>query len=198
MNIRQDDEDDWRGLGSKRNAPRYYQIAKILKEFDADKDVLDVGCGEGLLRNYLPEYCNYMGIEKSLIAVGIAKKRNNDRNIVHAKAEDFTDYSRHFSSIVFNEVLYYTADPVGLIRKYSVILKEKGVILCSIFQKEGGTTVKRKLKNLIDKRRPCSNKHCTNMILDFMKCQAWSILHDCHLKIPGTKQGWYIWLAKPK
>ena len=40
---------DWQGLDSQDQAPRYLEIASILKNFGADLDVLDVGCGEALL-----------------------------------------------------------------------------------------------------------------------------------------------------
>ncbi len=59
--IYDDEAGDWQELDSPRQTPRYVAIADILNSVSADSDLLDVGCGEAMLRTYLPKNCNYTG-----------------------------------------------------------------------------------------------------------------------------------------
>ena len=188
---------DWQGLDSTSEAPRYAIIAEMLRTFQADLKVLDVGCGEAVLRSWLPKEADYTGIELSSLAVQKAIKIDASAKVIHSSAESFNAGGELFGSIVFNEVLYYTADPVGLVMKYSKLLWHGGVMLCSIFQKPGRVLLKRRLQHLFDRRRPISNIHCTKMVRAFMERENWPILDDRIVPIPGTAHQWHIWLAQP-
>lgn len=191
-----DEKGDWRGLDSPTQAPRYVAIAEILHGFKANGSVLDVGCGEALLRTHLPKATSYTGIERSATAAQIAIERNAS-TIVHTEAESFDPLGERFDSIVFNEMLYYLADPVGLLRKYAAFLRPGGAILCSVFQKPGEASLKSRLWHWIDHRRPLSAVHCAKMVRGFMTREGWSILDDRAVTIPGTSLQWHIWLATP-
>jgi len=196
-----DNAGEWRGLDSLGQAPRYAAIADILHTFNSDRKVLDVGCGEGVLRAWLPEYTDYTGIERSSLAVRIAVERYGLTRIIHTSAERFDAGGERFASIVFNEVLYYTADPVGLLRKYAALLSQGGVILCSIYEKpQAGkeTSVRRKLRHLFDRRCPLSNLHCAGMVRTFLAREAWSILEDRSVATPEGSSTWQIWVATPR
>jgi SAM-dependent methyltransferase len=183
---------DWQGLDSLTQAPRYDTIANMLRKFDADTSVLDVGCGEAMLHDRLPKNTRYVGIERSEAAARTALKRTNSDNIIHTAAENFDSCGERFDSIVFNEMLYYTDDPIGLLKKYARFLKEGGVILCSIYQKSAGTSFKSRLLHCFDRRRPVSNIHCEKMVRTFMANEAWPILEDQAVAM------WHIWLTQPR
>src|SRR5436305_14118397 len=100
-----DEAGDWRELDSLGQAPRYAAIAEILHSFDSDRKVLDVGCGEAVLRGWLPEYTDYTGIEPSSQAARRAAERNGSARIIHTSAESFDTSGEHFTCIVFNEML---------------------------------------------------------------------------------------------
>jgi 2-polyprenyl-3-methyl-5-hydroxy-6-metoxy-1,4-benzoquinol methylase len=56
-------------------APRYRAIAGMIDRFCPKGSVLDVGCGEALLRDFLPQGANYLGIEPSAKAVELAQAK---------------------------------------------------------------------------------------------------------------------------
>jgi len=197
MQIDNNEAGNWRGLDSPTETPRYAAIAGMLHSFKADGCVLDVGCGEAVLRTWLPKDTSYTGIEPSAVAVRSALERNPSVNIIHTKAECFDARGERFDSIVFNEMLYYAADPVGLLKMYMPLVRQAGVILCSIYQKPGSISLKRRLWHWFDRRRPLSNVHCAKMVRAFIKREAWQILDDRTVAIPGSSSQWHIWLAKP-
>jgi SAM-dependent methyltransferase len=193
-----DEADDWREADSPTHAPRYAAIAETLHRFSADASVLDVGCGEAALRAWLPQDARYIGIEPSGAAVRIALERNTSANIVHTTAESFDSCGERFDSIVFNEMLYYADDPIGLLRKYAALIRQRGVILCSIYQKPGRVSLKNWLWHCLHRRRPISNVHCEKMVRAFMAREAWPILDDRAVAIPvSSSLWWHIWLAMP-
>jgi 2-polyprenyl-6-hydroxyphenyl methylase/3-demethylubiquinone-9 3-methyltransferase len=198
METSDDMSGDWQGLDSPTQIPRYSKIADILRNFMVSGRVLDVGCGEAVLLDWLPKNYIYTGIDPSAAAVNIANKRHPSAKIIHKKAEDFDSYGELFDIIIFNEMLYYADDPIALLKKYSILLNKNGKILCSIYQHPGRVSLKRRLMTYFDPRRPLSNIHCEKMIRKFMKHECWHIIEDCALPIPGSVTQWHIWLALPK
>ena len=196
--MRKDDNaGDWRGLDSSVQIPRYAAIAEILRQFRADGNVLDVGCGEALLRAYLPKDVSYTGIEPSALAAGSASKRDASIKVIHTSAEEFEAHGERFDSVVFNEMLYYTENPIGLLRKYVKLLHQDGVMLCSIYQKEGSVSLKSRVKRLLQGQLLPSNIACEKIVRDFMGRQEWPILSDRIVSVPGCPAPWHIWLVKP-
>ena len=200
MRPHDDNFGDWQGLASSNDAPRYSAIAEMLRQSNLGRQVLDIGSGEGLLRAWLPSDCVYLGIERSALAIQNAQALNHfaSASFVHVDAERFDSHVRQFDSIVFNEMLYYSADPVGLVRKYSALLQPSGGMLCSIFQKAGGVSLRRRLRHFFDRRRPLSNIHCERMVRAYMAREDWRILDDREVGSPERSRRWHIWLARPQ
>ena len=82
-----DNAGDWQGLDSAVQAPRYAAIAQILHTFQADSKVLDIGCGEAVLRSWLPKDVSYTGIEPSSLAERKAVARNASDRIIHTSGK---------------------------------------------------------------------------------------------------------------
>ena len=188
---------DWQGLDSGSQSARYAAIAEMLRKWGVDDIVLDVGCGEAVLRRWLPRKSRYTGLEPSSLAASRAKRAVPSATIIHATAESFHSEFDKYDCVIFNEMLYYTSNPVGLIQKYTSVLTSRGVILCSIFQKKDGFALKRALQRLFDSRRPVSNQHCYSMVRSFMERAAWRILEDRDVPVPGASTHWRIWVASP-
>jgi 2-polyprenyl-3-methyl-5-hydroxy-6-metoxy-1,4-benzoquinol methylase len=180
-----DEFGDWQGLACAEQVPRYQHIAGLLKKFSGQR-VLDVGCGETVLRNFLPPSLSYLGIEPS------AKAVNGRKDIAYTTAEDFAAGASRWDCIVFNEVLYYSRDPIYLLRKYAQFLLPNGKIIISIYQKPDALSLKARLLHYLEPRRPMSNLQCTQMVVDFISCQRWAIETDD--LVAGR---WRIWTTLP-
>ena len=190
---------DWQGGESPVHAPRFKTIADLLKSHGADGRTLDVGCGVAELRKWLPVEACYLGIEPSGAARAQALLRDPGLNIVGVAAESFElrGEEDRFDNVVFNEMLYYTHDPVGLLEKYARFLAPGGIIVCSIYQK-GGYSLRRLAQFCFDRRRPISNIHCERMVRAHMKRKGWSVIDDCDVAITDARAlSWHIWAYAP-
>jgi SAM-dependent methyltransferase len=198
MRAYDDHSGDWEESNTATHAVRFKAIASGLQRFAVDKCVLDVGCGEATLCAWLPPYAKYVGIEVSGAAVRIARERYDSVNILQATAESCDWNDEKFDSIVFNEMLYYARDPVGLLKKYANFLNKDGLILCSVFQHPGPSSLSAQLLHWLDRKRPISNSHCEKMVRAFMEREGWSVLDAREIAIPGHADlCWHIWLARP-
>jgi len=168
----------------------------MLRRLNVDANVLDVGCGEGVLRSWLPQHARYTGIERSGLAARSAAPAVAP-GIVNATAEQYEPTPERFDSIVFSEMLYYVKDPVGLVGRYAPLLTPAGVILCSIYQSPKRVRMRSLVWRVLDRRRPLSAIHCEKMVREYMKRNKWQILDDRTVPLPNSGQHWHIWAARP-
>lgn len=192
-----DQSGDWQGLATATQAPRYRAIARMIDRFCPTGSVLDVGCGEAVLCDYLPKAVKYLGIEPSAKAAESARAKYVCDYILHTTGEDFDAGESRWDCIVFNEVLYYCLNPRALVEKYAKLVRSGGIIIVSIYQKPGAS-IKRRLLHWLDRRRPISNVHCTSMVHESMVRDGWLIELDESIAVPGTTEHWRIWAAKPR
>ena len=181
-----DDSGDWQGLASRAQLPRYWHIARLIAQC-SPRNVLDVGCGEAILRDFLPSSLVYSGVEPS------SKAANAQQGIVHTTAEAFSPGNERWDCIVFNEVLYYSHDPLYLLKKYARLLVSGGRILISIYQKPGIPSFKSVLLHWLNPNRPMSNLHCTQMLSSFIFHECWAVESD--ELVAGR---WRVWLTQPR
>lgn len=189
---------DWQDGSGPVHAPRFNTIVELLKKHSGSGRVLDVGCGVGELAFCLTDNAGYVGVERSGAARAIALERNPALRIVRASAEEYEPNGERFDSVVFNEMLYYAEDPVGLVDKYARFLSTGGVIVCSVFQKSGRASLRRLMQFALDRRRPLSNIHCEKMVRAHMARRGWKILEDREVAIDAAPGAfWHVWVAKP-
>jgi hypothetical protein len=170
---------DWDGLDAIEQRPRYDTVARLLRELNADRAVLDVGCGMALLRRVLPDSGIYIGVDVSAEALAAAGRAV----VFRSRAETCPVFA--IDSVVFNEVLYYCLDPVGVFRRLTTHAR---VVVCSVYQHSGGTRLRRRLAHLIDRRIPVNNQHCEAMVRAAMY-PHWYTMAD---EVVGQ---WHIWSA---
>ena len=100
----------------------------------ANASVLDIGCGEGAIADFLNanQRQKYVGVDLSKEAIHLAKaKRGHPMKFVHAAAHHFQP-SHRFDAIVFSDVLYYV-EHEKVINQYEQYLNPGGIIIISIF-----------------------------------------------------------------
>ena len=124
----------WSHLAGAQEAARNQVIASLQARLRPGAQVLDVGCGEGVLaRTLLPgRYRSYLGIDLSSVAVARAAERATPpmRFEVADGATFHTD--ERFDVIAFNESLYYFDQPVEAAERYATLLASDGVLLVSM------------------------------------------------------------------
>ena len=114
----------------------YSVLAGYAKALKPSGALLDVGCGEGILRSHLhtDSFSRYVGIDFPE-AVGRAVKRIDDRTAFHASDMRAFNPAERFDVIVFNESLYYVENPLAELDRYAGFLTDGGVFLVSMHRK---------------------------------------------------------------
>ena len=100
----------------------------------ANASVLDIGCGEGSISDFLNNHqkSNYVGIDLSKEAILQALKvRGSPMTFIHAAAHLYRPLNR-FDVVVFSDVLYYV-EYEKVLRQYREYLNANGVVIISIF-----------------------------------------------------------------
>jgi 2-polyprenyl-3-methyl-5-hydroxy-6-metoxy-1,4-benzoquinol methylase len=130
-----------------KTAPKYTRYADIKRlDFiastlrDAYKnpnevDVLDVGCGNGIISLNLGELgYNVHGIELSEEALEIARNRNNFSNVKFEKAnaEALKLVGRKYNVIICSEVLEHLHHPENLLSELRFLLEDNGVLIVTV------------------------------------------------------------------
>ena len=124
----------WEYLARLDELARYSVLAGYAQWLKPGGSLLDVGCGEGLLRRRLhpTAFGQYTGIDFAEAVARAAHLRDERTEFVVA---DMTEYApRHrFDVIALNEVLMYFPDPVLGLARYASQLQPAGVLLVSTF-----------------------------------------------------------------
>jgi len=106
----------------------------IYKIIPNNKKILDVGCntgnlGEKLIKN---KNCEVWGIDYSKRVVGIAKKRLNKAIFFDIESYKIPFKNEKFDIIIFGDILEHLRYPEDILKKYSQLLNEDGLIIASI------------------------------------------------------------------
>lgn len=125
----------WSRLWKIDELGHYSVIAGYFGRLKPGGSVLDVACGEGVLQRHLKphRYHHYLGIDFTPEAIARASKSKDElTDFAVADALNFSTDEK-FDVIIFNECLYYFADPLNLVKSYAGFLEEDGVFIISNF-----------------------------------------------------------------
>ena len=130
-------EGRWKYLNSLEQLPRYSVIAAWCHYLCPNGSILDIGCGEGILLDWLHSNSQYLGVDLASEAISIAqdRKRNCSGNFefrCRSSEDHLVKETQQYDIIVFNEFLYYCEDPIEQIREYAELSKSEGIIIVSI------------------------------------------------------------------
>lgn len=176
----------WAFLRSLPESGRYGIIGMWLNLTESNAEVLDIGCGEGLLYERLAPMGlkRYVGVDLSPASLKIA---NVDPEIASLRAGDMHSFTPHegetFSAIVFNEVLHFAEDPGAVVARYVPFLKEDGVIAFSMYAPNKPTSGANKL---IAKLWEATDDEA-----------KWDVLDDYRLTSDKKNVTWRMRLVKP-
>ena len=126
----------WAYLDDLPELARYAVISGYCAHRRSAGSVLDLGCGTGVLFRWLhPNFlADYVGVDLSQIAIQQACREA--QGVASFVSADIGTYEpgRRFDVIVFNEVLYYFADPLSILQRYMNALEREGVFVISLWE----------------------------------------------------------------
>jgi 2-polyprenyl-3-methyl-5-hydroxy-6-metoxy-1,4-benzoquinol methylase len=149
---RQYDTGSWDYLEATRELARYSVIAGYCRQLKPAARVLDVGCGTGVLAQWLSSasISSYVGVDLSSVAIEQARQSNiPGAQFAIADAATF-EPSQEFDVIVFNEMLYYLENPEEHVRRIARSLAPGGLLIVSIWYHDDGIRTWKRLKGAFD------------------------------------------------
>ena len=136
-------------FSSFEEVPRYGVVAGYVMFGGGRPDVVDLGCGPGLLLLYLhpSRFGRYLGVDSSTAAIERALRLRDERadfvvGDVHGVALPDCDV------VVLNELLYYLPQPEVLLGRITTCLRPGGRIVTSMWRHPGD----RQLWRVLDER----------------------------------------------
>lgn len=98
--------------------------------------VLDIGCGEGSLADFLTEEqrSQYVGVDLSKEAVLSGRRKRPNLRFVHSAAHHFKPRKDRlqYDLIIFADMLYYV-EYEKILKQFNTYLKPNGIVIISIF-----------------------------------------------------------------
>ncbi len=144
----------WESLKSVDQRPRYYTIQGLIGENFPDKcQMLDVGCGEGILHDFVKDRADfYEGVDCAGAAIQscLTRLTQNGNTAFHVATFDQFNPGRKYDVIVFNEILYYMSarDAMKTMDTARSFLKdEKSMIVVSMNSNPRSPWIYRKIES---------------------------------------------------
>ena len=126
----------WDYLAALAETPRYSAVAGYVHKLACRRHVLDAGCGEGMLIEYLDmNRLHYTGFDVSPTAIDRARQRYGGAYFVCCSLDDFTPpHGERYDLIIFNEVLTSLKNSIEILNRFYTFLQPSGHIIISQFQ----------------------------------------------------------------
>jgi len=131
----------WDRLRALEEMAHHAVLAGYVRALAPGGSVLDVACGEGLLRDVLGDACaTYLGIDFAEPIRLAGPRTTAGTRFSVADMHEFTTTER-FDAIIINECLYYFDDPLAGLLRYAPMLAPGGVLLVSMHEKPRTTSI---------------------------------------------------------
>jgi 2-polyprenyl-3-methyl-5-hydroxy-6-metoxy-1,4-benzoquinol methylase len=145
--------------------------------------LLDVGCGSGVILRYLDlnMVTQYTGVDLAQAALDrIELKRPQDRYVC-SSLEEFNPVEK-WDVILFNEVLYYTNDPVAHLRKFEKCLYSGGAFVVSMHKKHSPFAY---------------NNRCIRRVCHYFRQARYSLIEAVDVCKILSATHWQVFLVQP-
>jgi 2-polyprenyl-3-methyl-5-hydroxy-6-metoxy-1,4-benzoquinol methylase len=129
---------EWDHLERIDELARYSVIAGYAAYFRKPDSILDIGCGKGILHGKLLPlgFSRYVGIDLSKEAIRSASACNAINTSFLCEDASHYKTDERFDVIIFNECLYYFSDPLELLKRYEQFLREDGLMIASMHDRD--------------------------------------------------------------
>lgn len=122
----------WDYLDGIGELSRYGVLAAFARRLGGpEATILDVGCGEGLLREHIEVFERYVGIDVAPAAVERARRRWEDARTSFLEG-DSSSVSGPFDIVIMNEVLQQVPDPERQLDRAGRLMGPRGWLLVSL------------------------------------------------------------------
>ena len=142
----------WNYLENTCELVRYSAVIGYYTHYWQGGTVLDVGCGSGVLQRRLrfAGYSHYIGIDFSELAIAQAQMLTDDASAEfrRADAEVYTPQLA-LDVIIFNEVLYYFANPINVVQRLMSAVKPGGGCIVSMFRRANSKPIWQDLNRVV-------------------------------------------------
>lgn len=144
---RQYDQGRWDLLGAPEEIPRYAVLAALVRAWSPGRSVLDVGCGDGVLRDLLGSgpQLRYVGIDVSATAIARAEDRLHPGDALFAADAETWEPPERFDALLLNECLYYFRRPRDTAERYWGHRTASGALIVSMFSTPRSRAIRRQL-----------------------------------------------------
>lgn len=136
------------------DCPRYGVLASYLSALPGRLHVVDIGCGQGLLRTYIPDQkiASYVGLDQSASAIRQAEQRE-----FPATRFEVATLPREigWDVAICNEMLYYLDDVDVFLSEVRRFVRPGGLLLVSMTRFHGDFVIWRKLSGQLDLADSC-------------------------------------------
>jgi 2-polyprenyl-3-methyl-5-hydroxy-6-metoxy-1,4-benzoquinol methylase len=173
----------WDRLASDGEYAHNLVVGGFIRRRPKPYSLLDVGCGSGVILRYLDlaMVTRYTGVDLAQAALDrIEIKRPQDRYVC-SSLEEFHPEEK-WDVILFNEVLYYTHDPVAHLRKFEPCLHPGGSFVVSMHKQSSPWAY---------------NNRCIRQVLHYLRQARYSMIEAVEVRkiLPGTR--WQVFLVQP-
>lgn len=121
--------DKFLGLESLFHKLREHLVVKLINKYKKNGQILDAGCGTGLILRHLPK--GSVGVDINPRNIPRAKKHAPGAKVIEADIEKLPFADETFSTIVCTEVIEHQPNPIPTIAEFKRVLKKGGVIIGS-------------------------------------------------------------------
>ena len=123
-------------LRAENNVRNPWILQTIYQKKQTASQILDIGCGAGLLSHALAEKGHFVtGIDLSLGSLKVAKRQNTGATFLMAPAENIPFPDSYFDVVCAMDLLEHVNDPNQVIQEASRVLKPGGLFFFHTFNR---------------------------------------------------------------